>query len=250
MDSMLLDKLDQFKAKLDSYRPLDSGLVRRLRENLILDWTYNSNAIEGNTLTLQETRVVLEGVTIGGKNIREHLEAINHRDAIGYVEAWVQNEERFSELAIRNLHHLILKGIDEANAGRYRTVNVKIGGAQHVPPSAAEVPSQMAEFVEWNNSLASRSLHAVERAARVHVDFVGIHPFVDGNGRTSRLLMNLELMKAGFPPVVIPVSRRLEYYQTLDHAHTTQDYAPFTQFVAECVQASFEPYWFALGVQA
>jgi len=249
MDHNTFIELDQLKAKLDAHRPLDAGLVARLRENLVLDWTYNSNAIEGNTLTLQETRVVLEGVTIGGKNIREHLEAINHRDAIVYVESWVQKEEPFTEHAIRNLHHLVLKGIDEANAGRYRTVNVKIGGAKHVPPECLNVPSLMAEFVEWHNALAM-TMHAIERAARVHVDFVGIHPFVDGNGRTSRLLMNLELMKAGFPPVVIPVERRLEYYQTLDCAHTTHDYQPFIRFVCECVKASFEPYLFALGIKA
>lgn len=240
----MFDKIDRLKARLDQHRPLPESVVKRLHEDLIVRWTYHSNAIEGNTLTMLETKVVLEGITVGGKSLREHFEAINHRDAILYVEALVTQGEALSEWDIRNIHQLILKNIDEQNAGRYRGVNVLIAGAEHRPPDHLLVPEQMAKFI----AAIDESLHPVERAARIHVDFVGIHPFVDGYGRTSRLLMNLELMKSGFPPVVIPVEQRLNYYQALDLAHVKGDYQPFIQLVVHVVEQSFEPYFFALNI--
>lgn len=241
----MFNKIDHLKATLDAYRPLPKAVVKNLHEDLVLRWTYNSNAIEGNTLTLMETKVVLEGITIGGKSLREHFEAINHRDAILFVEELVQQQQTLSEWDIRNIHHLILKNIDEQNAGCYRSLNVLVSGATQTPPDHLLVPEQMAAFI----SNLDKNLHPVERAARVHVDFVGIHPFVDGNGRTSRLLMNLELMKAGFPPVVIPVEQRLRYYQALDKAHVDGDYLPFLELVVEVVEQSFQPYFFALGIK-
>lgn len=241
----MFTKIDHLKATLDAHRPLPETVVKNLHEDLVLRWTYNSNAIEGNTLTLMETKVVLEGITVGGKSLREHFEAINHRDAIMFVEELVQQREVLSEWQIRNIHQLILKNIDEQNAGRYRNLNVLISGATHTPPDHVLVPEQMARFVASLNP----DLHPVEYAARVHVDFVGIHPFVDGNGRTSRLLMNLELMKAGFPPGVIPVEQRLRYYQALDNAHVKGDYQPFIELIIEVVEKSFEPYFFALGIK-
>lgn len=241
----MFTKIDHLKATLDAHRPLPESVVKNLHEDLVLRWTYNSNAIEGNTLTLMETKVVLEGITIGGKSLREHFEAINHRDAILFVEELVQQREVLSEWQIRNIHQLILKNIDEQHAGRYRSLNVLISGATHTPPDHLLVPEQMAHFISSLNT----TLHPVEYAARVHVDFVGIHPFVDGNGRTSRLLMNLELMKAGFPPVVIPVEQRLRYYQALDCAHVKGDYQPFIELVVEVVEQSFKPYFFALGIK-
>lgn len=216
---------DTLKQKLDAARPLPDAVVRNLREDLVLRWTYNSNSIEGNTLTLKETKVVLEGITVGGKTVREHLEALNHRDAIEMVEEMVRGEQPLSEWNIRNLHGLILKNIDADDAGRYRNVNVIISGARHRPPDHLQVPRLMQTFAEQIAS--DESLHPVERAARVHVDFVGIHPFVDGNGRTSRLLMNLVLMQVGFPALVVPVEDRLKYYEALDAAHVDEDYAPF-----------------------
>lgn len=241
----MFTKIDHLKATLDAHRPLPEAVVKNLHEDLVLRWTYNSNAIEGNTLTLMETKVVLEGITVGGKSLREHFEAINHRDAILFVEELVQQREVLSEWQIRNIHQLILKNIDEQNAGRYRNLNVLISGATHTPPDHLLVQEQMARFIAALNP----TLHPVEYAARAHVDFVGIHPFVDGNGRTSRLLMNLELMKAGFPPVVIPVEQRLRYYQALDNAHVKGDYHPFIELVVEVVEQSFEPYFFALGIK-
>ncbi len=243
---MNFKKLDQLKAKLDTYRPLDSHIVQNLREDLILRWTYNSNAIEGNTLTLNETKVALEGITVGGKSLREHFEAINHKEAIEFVESLVEADEMLSEYTIKSLHALILKNIDDENAGSYRNINVLISGATHRPPSNIEVASKMEAFINWYKTEA-QTLHAIERACRVHVDFVGIHPFPDGNGRTSRLLMNFELMKSGFPPVVLKVEHRLAYYEALDKAHTLAEYDDFIVLVAELVEESFEPYWFVLG---
>jgi Fic family protein len=245
---MDFSRLDALKAHLDRLRPLPDAALANLHDDLVLRWTYHSNAIEGNTLTLRETKVVLEGITVGGKSLREHLEAINHRDAIAYVEDIVGQRESFSEWQIRNIHRLVLKSIDDDNAGRYRTLNVTIGGARHVPLDFLQVPQAMANFVRWHETEAQQ-LHTVERAARVHADFVKIHPFADGNGRTSRLLMNLELLKDGFPAVVLPVEQRLRYYDALDTAHVDGDYAPFLSLIAECAEAGFEPYWHALGVR-
>lgn len=239
--------INSLKATLDQHRPLDPAIVRNLREDLILRWTYHSNAIEGNTLTLRETKVALEGITVGGKSLREHLEAVNHRDAILLLEDIVQRAEPLSEWTIKSLHQLILKGIDDDNAGRYRTVNVRIAGASHLPPDQLVVPELMEQFITWYRNEAM-ALHPVERAARVHSDFVKIHPFVDGNGRTSRLLMNLELMKAGYPASVLPVESRLAYYEALDadHAHDVKE--PFVKLIAGIVKDSFKPYWHALGL--
>jgi len=243
---MNFKKLDALKNRLDAHRPLNQDIIKNLREDLILRWTYHSNAIEGNTLTLNETKVALEGITIGGKSLREHFEAINHKEAILFVESLVQKDEELSEYSIKSLHALILKNIDDKNAGSYRNINVLISGATHRPPSNIEVASRMEAFINWYRAEAKK-LHPIERACRVHVDFVGIHPFTDGNGRTSRLLMNFELMKWGFPPVVLKVENRLSYYDALDKAHTLGDYEPFMALVCEIVEESFEVYWFVLG---
>ncbi len=240
-------KLDQLKQKLDSYRPLPSEIVSNLHEDIVLRWTYNSNAIEGNTLTLKETKVALEGITVGGKTMREHFEAINHREAIYFVEELVTMGEPLSERQIKSIHQLILKNIDDAHAGVYRKTNVIVSGAEHIPPDALHIESEMVNFIEWYKNKAV-NLHPVEKAARVHADFVKIHPFVDGNGRTSRLLMNLELMKDGFPPVVLPVEKRLEYYEALDLAHAKNDYNQFLFLITDVVESGFKPYWHALGI--
>ncbi|MBN2000526.1 Fic family protein [candidate division KSB1 bacterium] len=240
--------LDKLKQTLDSYRPLPNAVVKNLNEDLILRWTYHSNAIEGNTLTLKETKVALEGITIGGKTMREHLEAINHRDAIFYIEELVKTGELLSEWIIKQIHQLILKTNDNKNAGIYRSVNVKITGAEHVPPDHLLVGEKMSGLIDWYKNVGS-TLHPVEKAAYLHAEIVGIHPFIDGNGRTARLLMNLELMKTGFPPAVLPVERRLEYYESLDEALKEKNYTPFYRLVFEIVKAGFEPYWFALGIE-
>ncbi|OFA07236.1 Fic family protein [Duganella phyllosphaerae] len=244
---MNFDELDALKAKLNALRPLPAAALRNLHDELVLRWTYNSNAIEGNTLTLMETKVVLEGITIGGKLLREHFDAINHRDAILYVEDVVLKAEPLSEWQIRNLHRLVLKHVDDDNAGIYRKLNVTIAGARHVPPDMLLVPEQMAALMHWYDNEAT-AVHPVVRAAKLHVDFVKIYPFVDGNGRTARLLLNLELLKGGFPAIVLPVTRRLAYYEALDTAHMDGDLGPFIELVVECVREGFAPYWHILGI--
>ncbi len=243
----MFETIDSLKNKLDAQRPLPPSVVKNLQEDLILRWTYHSNAIEGNTLTLLETKVVLEGITVGGKALREHFEAINHRNAIYYVEDIIKKEEPFSEWQIRNIHQLILKNIDDDNAGRYRQQNVLISGATNTPPDYTLLNDKMAQFVDWYN-LESNQLHPIERAAKVHANFVGIHPFIDGNGRTSRLLMNLELMKAGYPPCVITVWNRLAYYEALDQWMAFGKTEAFNQLVADGVLEGFKPYQVVLGI--
>ena len=243
----MFETIDSLKNKLDAQRPLSPSIVKNLQEDLILRWTYHSNAIEGNTLTLLETKVVLEGITVGGKALREHFEAINHRNAIYYVEDIIKKEEPFSEWQIRNIHQLILKNIDDDNAGRYRQQNVLISGATNTPPDYTLLNDKMAQFIDWYNTEADL-MHPIERAAKVHADFVGIHPFIDGNGRTSRLLMNLELMKAGYPPCVITVENRLAYYEALDQWMASGQTEFFNQLVADAVLEGFRPYQVVLGI--
>ena len=240
-------ELDALKSRLDACRPLPGAVVANLHEDLVLRWTYHSNAIEGNTLTLKETKVVLEGITVGGKTLREHFEAINHRDAIACVEELVRQNEPLSLHVIRSVHALILKDIDDANAGTWRKQNVVISGAELMPPDASLVPEQMEAFYHWHET-QGKALHPVELAARTYADFVKIHPFMDGNGRTARLLMNFDLMRNGFPPIVLPVGRRLEYYQALDKAHVHGDYADFLTLTVALAAQAFDPYWHALGM--
>lgn len=237
----MFEQIDQKKALLDEKRPLPNYTLKSLREKLLLEWTYHSNAIEGNTLTINETKVVLEGITVGGKTMREHLEVINHRDAITYVEGIVKNGEPLSEWQIKNIHRLILKGINDEYAGVYRDQQVFISGVKHVPPAPLLINEQMDKLINWYEQETDH-LHPITRGAMLHVIFVGIHPFIDGNGRTSRLLLNLELMKEGFPPIIIKVENRLQYYETLDKAHTEKDYGDFIQLVAKEVDDSLDLY--------
>lgn len=236
--------IDFSKEKIDKYRPFSKQLADSLHEKLVVEWTYNSNAIEGNTLTMSETKVVLEGITVGGKTMVEHLETINHRDAILFIEDLVTNKEPISEWNIRNIHSLILKGIDNKNAGKYRTENVVISGAKHIPPTHYEITTLMQELIEeYNNNW--RDYHPVVRATLLHGEFVKIHPFIDGNGRTARLLLNFELMKNGYTPIIIKNENRAKYYEILDIAHTTMNYEPFIKLVSELVLDS-ERLWLSL----
>ncbi len=236
--------IDSLKEDIDQHRPFSKGLANSLHEKLIVEWTYNSNAIEGNALTLSETKVVLEGITIGGKSIVEHLEAINHREAILFVEELISNKESISEWNIKNIHALILKEIDNNNAGKYRTENVVISGAKHIPPKYYKVGDLVQRLIaehqhEW------KEFHPVVRATLLHGEFVKIHPFVDGNGRTSRLLLNFELMKNGYPPIIIKNEERVRYYDVLDLAHTTMNYEPFIELVSKLVIES-EKLWISV----
>jgi len=236
--------INSFKEAIDQHRPFKKGLADSLHEKLIVEWTYNSNAIEGNTLTLSETKVVLEGITIGGKSMVEHLETINHREAIFFIEDLVSNKELLSEWNIKNIHALILRQIDNSNAGKYRTENVVISGAQHIPPKHYEVHYLMQKLIsEYQNDWLN--FHPVVRATLLHGEFVKIHPFIDGNGRTSRLLLNFELMKYGFTPIIIKNEYRAKYYDVLDLAHTTMNYGPFIDLVSNLVMES-EKLWLSV----
>ena len=243
----LFASVDALKARLDAHRPLPADIVSQIRQDMRIRFTYHSNAIEGNTLTMSETKAVLEdGITIGGKSLREHLEAVGHSQAIDYLEVLAQGDAALTERTLKDFHSLILRNIDGANAVTYRRVNVLISGAGHIPPQAESVPEKMEAFFRWYGA-ARGALHPAEFAARVHADFVNIHPFKDGNGRTARLIMNFELMRAGFPTVIIPVESRPAYYQNLDIAAMQGDYLPFVMQIAELVQTSFAPYWTLLG---
>ncbi|QWC22557.1 Fic family protein [Bacillus haikouensis] len=233
--------IDEKKKQLDQKLPLPKHTLNSLREKMLVEWTYHSNAIEGNTLTMNETKVVLEGITVGGKTMREHLEVINHRDAILYVEDIVQKNEPFSEWQIKNLHRLVLKGIHDDYAGVYRDQQVFIAGAQHTPPPHFRIQEEMDIMMEWFNGEA-QDLHPIERAAKLHAIFVGIYPFIDGNGRTSRLLLNLELMKAGYPPIIFKIQNRLAYYEALDTAHTTKNYNDYILLTTSEVEDSLNLY--------
>jgi len=239
----MFDELDQLKARLDAARPLPGDTLASLREHLALEWTYHSNAIEGNTLTLRETQVVLEGITVGGKTLREHLEAINHRDAIHHVEHLVSEQTALSEQAILDLHApLVLKGIDAQQAGRYRQQNVVTTGASTRPPHFLKVHDEILALLDWHASSDAQAMHPIAREAAMHARFEQIHPFTDGNGRTGRLLLNLELMKLGWPPAIIGQHERQHYYQALDAAATAQNYTPITQLVAGAARRSLELY--------
>ena len=231
--------IDSLKKSIDEHRPFSINLTKSLHEKLIVEWTYNSNAIEGNTLTMSETKVVLEGITVGGKSIVEHLETINNRDAILFIEEIVSNNENITEWNIKNLHALILRKIDHNNAGKYRTENVLISGAKHIPPKHFELGYLMQKFIaEYQNEW--KKYHPIIRATLLHGEFVKIHPFTDGNGRTARLLLNFELMKNGYTPIIIKNTQRARYYDVLDLAHTTLNYGPFIKLVSELVVESEE----------
>jgi len=230
LDDSYFDEIDKLKKELDKKRPLSNETIKSIKEAINLEWTYNSNGIEGNTLTLKETQVVLEGITVGGKSIKEHLEAINHEKAILYLDTLVKDENSITEWNIKNVHQLVLKDIDNENAGIYRNQNVIIKGATHIPPDYIKVPELMQKLIlnyyKWNN------YHPIIKAALLHGELVKIHPFIDGNGRTSRLIMNLELMTSGYNPVIIKKENRLEYYEALDKAHTTGDYTDFIKIIS------------------
>lgn len=237
------DRLDAKLSLLNSYRPLPKAAVRKMREQLGIDMTYNSNAIEGNSLTLKETFLVVnEGLTIKGKPLKDHLEAKSHTEALEYLYAVVDKGSRntLSERLIRELNQIVMRDIDKEWAGKYRNSNVIIGGADHAPPEAVEVPRLMQELVDWMRQ-NRKVLHPVELAAVLHHRLVHIHPFFDGNGRTSRLMMNVVLMQAGFPLVVVLKNDQKKYYRTLFEADKG-NYVPFVQFIAQAVQRTLDIY--------
>lgn len=241
IEPRLLERINTKKEQLDALRPLSAASVARLRDDMVLEWTYNSNAIEGNTLTLSETHIVLRhGLTVGGKTLVEHLEVINHRDAIDFAYDLVKGDIPISPYVIREIHALVLARIMPIEAGRYRQVGVRISHSAHVPPEPVAVPAHMDDLARWLNGEAV-DLHPVIRAALAHHRFVAIHPFADGNGRTGRLLMNVLLMRDGYPPAVIERVNRTQYYTALAQADAGNQIA-LVNYVARAVERSLTLY--------
>lgn len=239
---LLTDK----KQRLDTFRPLPPELVANLDEWFKVELTYTSNAIEGNTLTRAETALVVEkGITIKGKSLKEHLEATNHVEALDYIKTLVSKKRQdLRELDILEIHKAILQKIEENHAGRYRTQYARLTGSETVLPNPVKIPDLMKVFINW---LTGENLdHPAKIAADAHFKLVTIHPFSDGNGRTSRLLMNLLLMQAGYPPAIIRKEDRLEYVNALEKGQAGNDIGDFYNLIYEAVDRSLDIYLEAL----
>ena len=247
MHEKILKRIKAKKELLSKLRPLPQGALKRLKSELSIEWTYNSNAIEGNTLTLQETRLVLEqGITVKGKNLREHFEAKNHEKAIQFVEELAKPRYALCEKDILRVHSLVLENIETEFAGRFRNGQVRILGANFIPPNFIKVHELVKELVAYVNRNPDK-LDPIELVAKLHHRFVWIHPFFDGNGRTARLLMNLVLMKFGYPPAIILKNNRKQYYRALNVANKGS-YDPFILLIAQALERTLDLYLECSGV--
>lgn len=244
-----LERLTQKKDKVDSYLPFPEVLIRNLDEWFQVELTYTSNAIEGNTLTRQETALVVEkGMTVEGKTITEHLEALSHARALELIKPWGQKTRKeITERMILDIHEILLQPIDLQNAGCYRNVAVRIAGSTVGLPNPAKVPDLMKEFVAWLHG--ENFEHTAKIAADAHLKLVTIHPFTDGNGRTARLLMNLLLRQTGYPPALIRKEDRKRYLTSLEQAQRHQRYDPYYQVIYEAVERSLDIYLEALELK-
>lgn len=243
IDSRIRDRLEEKLRMLNKLRPLPPASVHKLKEQFAVEMTYNSNAIEGNSLTLKETAwVIADGLTIKGKPLKDHLEAKDHYDAINHLYEIIEGGTRqtISEVFIRTMHRLVSRETLGEESGVYRSGNVMITGAAHSPPDVHKVPLAMRDMIFWCRAHQSR-YHPVELAALVHHKLVFIHPFSDGNGRTARLVMNLLLMSQGFPLVIILKTDRRRYYKALARADQGE-YHAFVRFVAQAVERSLNIY--------
>lgn len=234
----LLERIDRKKAELDTMRPLTAGEVARLTEEFTVEYTYNSNAIEGNTLTLRETDMVLRGLTIDQKPLKDHMEAVGHKEAFDYVRELVQEKAPMSERVIQQIHYLVLADKKD-DRGVYRRVPVRIMGAQHEPVQPYLICPMMEQLLA---DFAASQEHIVTKLARFHIEFEGIHPFIDGNGRTGRLLVNLELMKAGYPPIDIKFTDRMAYYDAFDEYHVKHNLSAMEKLFARYIDERLDAY--------
>lgn len=233
-------EIDELKKEIDKYRPFDKELVKKLQEYYRIGFIYTSNAIEGNSLTESETKIVIEdGLTIGGKSIREHNEALGHSDAYTFLEELASNKE-IREQDILKLHRLFYFRIDENKAGKYRTEQVFISGTDYLPPKYRDVPKLMEKFVDLMPNL-KKSLHPIHYAAKLHEAIVTIHPFSDGNGRTARLVMNLALLQAGYPIAIIAPILRSDYIYAIKLANKG-NLLPFYNFISNVEYESVRDY--------
>ena len=233
-----LDQIDRKKQELDGRRPLTEGELERLNEEFTVEYTYNSNAIEGNTLTLRETDLVLRGLTIDQKPLKDHMEAVGHKEAFDYVRELVKENVHLTESVIKQIHCLVLA--DKKNdRGVYRRVPVRIMGAHHEPVQPYLIEPRMEQLlIDYTAS----EEHIVTKLARFHIEFESIHPFIDGNGRTGRLLVNLELMKAGYPPIDIKFTDRAAYYNAFEEYHIKHDISSMESLFAGYINARLGTY--------
>ena len=234
----LLEQIERKKALLDGCRPLTEGEVARLHADFMVEYTYNSNAIEGNTLTLRETDMVLRGLTIDKKPLKDHMEAVGHKEAFYYILGLVRANKGLTEAIIKQIHSLVLADKPQ-DRGVYRRVPVRILGASSEPVQPYQIEPLMyqliTEFVADNRNI-------VEKLASFHIRFEGIHPFIDGNGRTGRLLVNLELMKAGYPPIDIKFTDRIRYYEAFEAYNLHGDISAMTKLFAEYLNGRLDEY--------
>ncbi len=243
LDKNIKLRIDEKLNEVSKLRPVPSALVNKLREQFALELTYNSNAIEGNSLTQKETFFIInDGITIKGKPLKDHLEVKDHYEALEYLYDFVKRENRqtFSEVVIRTFHQIVLSGTSRHEAGKYRTGNIIIAGSAHTPPHPSEVPLQMRDLIKWIKKNMNK-IHILELAAIVHHKISFIHPFSDGNGRTARLFMNLLLMQNGFPMVIILKNDMKKYYDFLSKADKG-DYTGFVRFIAQAAERSLNIY--------
>lgn len=229
----ILEQINSLKKSLDSCRPLTPAEVDAIKEVFLVEHTYNSNAIEGNTLTLQETALVLQGVTIDKKPLKDHLEAVGYKEAFQYVEELAKQDKDLSEFDIKSIHNLVLADRPE-DRGTFRRVNVRIAGALTTPVQPYMIEPKIEELLN-NYNVWSKSMHIVERVANFHLQFESIHPFIDGNGRTGRLIMNLQLIKEGLPAINIKFADRRKYYDAFDEYSRTGSSEAMTKLVGEAV---------------
>ncbi len=234
----ILAQIDRKKQELDSRRPLTEGELERFNEEFTVEYTYNSNAIEGNTLTLRETDLVLRGLTIDRKPLKDHMEAVGHKEAFDYVRELVKEKAPLTESIIKQIHYLVLADKKD-DRGVYRRVPVRIMGAHHEPVQPYMIAPKMEQLLL---DYTASEEHIVTKLARFHIEFEGIHPFIDGNGRTGRLLVNLELMKAGYPPIDIKFTDRVAYYDAFDKYHMQHDLSAMESLFAGYIIARLDAY--------
>jgi len=238
IDEVLLKRTEEKKKRLDKLRPLSKDAIKKLLEDIRLRHTYHSDAIEGNTLTLQETKLVLEeGVTIGGKPLKDHVEAKNDAEGFDLMVKLVHAKKPISQDIIQEIHEIVTKGLLK-DSGKYRTENVRITGSKTTPPSYSKIIKFMEEYI---SNIKELKLHPIKKAAFIHHELVHIHPFLDGNGRIARLITNLHLMKQGYPPIVLKKEDRRKYYRFLQRADES-DLSPFANFIAKAVHEALMYY--------
>ena len=237
-----LQKIDNLKAKIDSFIPLSENILKQIKAYFKISFTYTSNALEGNTLSLSETKIIIEdGITIGGKPVKDHLEVIGQANAYDLLFDIAQNEKDITEQTILKLHHMLYNNIDEAKSGKYRDCNVLITGSEYELPKHNKVPELMKKFCA-EIPVKKENLHPVEFSAWLHERLVSIHPFIDGNGRTARLIMNLALLQAGYNIITIPPVVRNDYIFGLQEAQLKNNIQPFTNFISEMVLEAQKEY--------